>query len=81
MFTASWFIVTRVFKRNLLSLILIAWIGGAADLVEDIWKLGWPTFSFDLIISCVLLALPFVYLLYLYTLPQMAKSKSLQISD
>ena len=74
--TVSWFIVTRVFNRNILSVFMSVWLAYACSLASELWKYGWPTFSTEVTIATALLALPFFSLLYVYVMPNILNTKS-----
>jgi hypothetical protein len=68
MATLCWFSVMYVVNRNILSLFVQFWVSITFEVAWEFWKLGWPTFSRELVACCVFLLYPFVYLVYLYYL-------------
>jgi len=73
--TILWFIVTKAFNRNILSLFMSVWLGYTCTLTAELWKYGWPTFSTEVTVATVLLALPFFSLLYVYVMPSIQNIK------
>jgi len=68
MSTLCWFSVVYIYNRNILSVFVQFWISITFEIAWESWKLGWPTFSRELIACCVFLLYPFIYLIYLYYL-------------